>query len=163
VDAGAGGNRIPYVRKERADDIWTTLASRQWDNHEDSGFRFSQRGTGSLSLLMGLDAALDFHNEIGPERVYARIKYLGDYLRDRLKKIPRVTIYSPSDPAMCAGMTVYGVEGYDGAQLQDEMWNRGRLRPRASGNIGVRQCTHIFNSTEEIDKALDIVRTLAKA
>jgi hypothetical protein len=61
---------------------------------------------------------------------------------------------------MCAGITVYSVDGINGSQLQDAMWNRGRLRPRASGP-GVRHCTHIFNSPEEVDKSLEIVRALA--
>ena len=63
---------------------------------------------------------------------------------------------------MCAGITVYGVDGVTGQRLQDEMWSRARLRPRASGAIGVRHCTHIFNSPKEIDQALAVVRALAK-
>jgi len=36
------------------------------------------------------------------------------------------------------------------------------MRPRASSpEFGVRHCTHIFNSPEEIDKALEIVKQLA--
>jgi selenocysteine lyase/cysteine desulfurase len=63
---------------------------------------------------------------------------------------------------MCAGITVYNVEGYTGPKLQDEMWNRGRLRPRATGDVfGVRHSTHIYNSTAEIDRALHIVKQLA--
>jgi selenocysteine lyase/cysteine desulfurase len=112
---------------------------------------------------LGLDSALDFHFAIGSERVQQRIKYLGDYLRDGLRKIPKVTIASPQDAAMCSGITVYGIEGITGRQLQDEMWNRDRLRPRGSGNRGVRHCTHIYNSTAEIDRALKVVRDLAKA
>ena len=156
------GTGFLFVRKERARDVWTTLSSSQWNNHADDGFRLTQRGTGSLSLLMGLDAALDFHNAIGPERVYQRIKYLGDYLRDGLRKIPGAKIYTSADPAMCAGITVYSVNGVTGQQLQDEMWNRARLRPRANGP-GVRHSTHIFNSPQEIDKALGVVKSLAKS
>jgi selenocysteine lyase/cysteine desulfurase len=100
---------------------------------------------------------------LGPERVQKRIKYLGDYLRDGLRRIPRVRIYSPDDPAMCAGITVYAVEGVTGARLQDDMWAHGRLRPRASGELGVRHCTHIFNSPEEIDQALNVVRALSRS
>jgi isopenicillin-N epimerase len=156
------GNGFLYVRAGSAPRIWTTLASGQWDNHDDEGFRFSQRGTGSLSLMMGLDAALDFQFAIGPERVQGRIKYLGDYLRDGLRRIPKVKIYSPEDSSICAGMTVYNVDGLTGARLQDEMWKRDRLRPRASGDVwGVRHSTHIYNSPEEIDRALRIVRDLA--
>ena len=157
------GTGFLYVRTGRAREVWSTLASSHWNDHEDEGFRFTQRGTGSLSLLMGVDAALDFHQELGPERVYQRVKFLGDYLRDGLRKIPGTRIYSPSDDAMCAGITVYGVNGVNGQKLQDEMWAHGKLRPRASGGIGVRHSTHIFNSPQELDKSLAVVRALAKA
>ena len=157
------GTGFLYLRNGSASKVWSTLASSHWNDHEDEGFRFTQRGTGSLSLLMGVDAALDFHQEIGPERVQQRVKFLGDYLRDGLRNIPGARIYSPVDNSMCAGITVYGVNGVTGQQLQDEMWAHGKLRPRASGAIGVRHSTHIFNSPQEIDKALAVVRSLSKA
>ena len=156
------GTGFLYVRREREKEVWSTLCSGNWANHDDDGYRFSQRGTGCLSLTMGLDAALDFHNELGPKRVTDRIKYLGDYLRAGLRKIPSVIVYTPNESTMNAGITVYEVPGLVGRQLQNEFWTRGKLRPRGSGN-GVRHCTHIFNSPEEIDRALAIVRTLAKA
>jgi selenocysteine lyase/cysteine desulfurase len=115
-----------------------------------------------MSLLAGCEAALEFHNAIGAERVYARVRELGEHLRDGLRGIPGVKIYTSPDPSMAAGITVYSVAGVTGAQLQDEMWQRARLRPRASGT-GVRHCTHIFNSMQEIDRALGIVRSLARA
>jgi selenocysteine lyase/cysteine desulfurase len=155
------GNGFLYLRGDRAKEVWTCLPSSQWNNHNDEGYRLTQRGTGSMSLLVGAEAAMDFHFSLGPERVQQRIKYLGDHLRAGLRSIPKVTIYTPADPTMSAGMTVYAVDGVTGPQLQDEMWNRGRLRPRSLGN-GVRHCTHIFNSPAEIDRAVEIVRTLAK-
>jgi isopenicillin-N epimerase len=151
-----------YLRADRADQVWSTLSSHQWDNHDDNGYRFTQRGTGSMSLMVGVEAALDFHNSLGHEHVTKRIQYLGDYLRTGLRKIPKVKMFSPDDNSMSAGITVYGIEGITGQQLQDEMWKRGRLRPRANTG-GVRQCTHIFNSPEEIDKTLSIVKALAQA
>ena len=157
------GNGFLYVRKERVREVWSSLASSQWDNHDDDGYRFSQRGTGSMSLMKGLDAALDFHSGIGPDRVQKRVKYLGERLRTGLRRIPKVRIFSPDDERMCAGITVYGIEGMSGQRLQEEMWSRGRLRPRSSGSDGVRHCTHIFNSPAEIDRALEIVRELARA
>jgi len=156
------GNGFLYVRRDRAKDVWTCLASAQWNNHEDDGYRLTQRGTGCMSLLVGAEAAMDFHYSLGPERIQQRIKYLGDYLRSGLRRIPKVTIYTPEDSTMSAGITVYAVEGVTGAQLQDEMWNRARLRPRSLGN-GVRQCTHIFNSPAEIDRSLEVVRALVRA
>src|SRR5581483_10153951 len=86
------GEGFLYLRADRAPGVWSSVASHQWNNHDDNGLRFSQRGTGSMSLMMGLDAALDFHNQIGPERVQKRIKYLGDLLRAGLREIPQVKI-----------------------------------------------------------------------
>jgi isopenicillin-N epimerase len=156
------GNGFLYLRAERSAEVWPSIASSNWDNHTDNGYRLSQRGTGNLSVLAGAEAAMDFHNQIGPERVQQRIKYLGEYLRDGLRRIPKVKFYTPLNPKLNAGITVYGIDGINGAQLQDAMWDRGRLRPRASAGIALRHSTHIFNSPEEIDRSLAIMRDLAK-
>jgi isopenicillin-N epimerase len=152
------GNGVLYIRKERAREIWTTLASSQWDNHQDEGYRLQQRGTGNLSLLMGLSAAIDFHNRIGHDRVIRRIKELGDYLRAGLQKIPRVQIRTPVHPELCAGITNYQIEGLAGGRtMQDALWAKGiRIR-------GNRQSTHIYNSDAELDATLGVIRELAKA
>lgn len=156
------GTGFMYVRKDKIKDIYTTVASTKWDDHADEGFRFTQRGTGNFPVLKGLEASLDFHNEIGPDRWYSRIKFLGERLRSGLRKNKKVKIFSPDDESMCAGITVYNIEGFTGARLQDEYWSRGKMRPRSSGEVfGVRHCTHIFNSPEEIDKAILIVNELA--
>lgn len=155
------GNGFLYIRAERNHEVWPSICSGNFENDKDNGYRFGQRGTGSLPVLMGADAAMDFHFQIGPEQVQRRIKYLGDTLRDGLRGIPKVKLYTPADTKLNAGITVYGIEGYNGAQLQDEMWRRGRLRPRSSSGIALRQSTHIFNSPEEIDRTLRVVRELA--
>lgn len=156
------GSGILYVRKEVISDLWTTIASYQWKNEEDPGFRLTQRGTGNPSQIIGMEAAVDFHNEIGPQKVTDRIKYLGDYLRAGLEKIPKVTISSSVHPEMCAGITTYGIEGVKGLDLQNEMWRRKKLQPRSVGEHMIRHSTHIYNLEHEIDAALEIVRDLAR-
>ena len=155
------GNGILYVRRDIMPDIWTTLASYQWDNEEDPGYRLSQCGTGNPSLLVGLEAAIDFHNKIGPKKVADRIKYLGDYLRAALLDIPNVEIRSSTHPGLCAGITTYGVKGVSGKDLQNEMWKRKKLQPRAVGEDMIRHSTHIYNLEDEVDAALEVVKDLA--
>ena len=89
------GTGFMYVRKDMMPKVWSTVASARWDDHDDEGFRFTQRGTGSFSILKGLEAALDFHQEIGPQKVYDRIKFLGNRLRDGLRSNKKVKIFSP--------------------------------------------------------------------
>jgi selenocysteine lyase/cysteine desulfurase len=156
------GTGFMWVKPEILKNLWTSVSSYQWNNHEDEGFRFTQRGTGNYSILLGLEAALDFHAEIGAQRVYDRIKYLGNYLRDELRKMPKVKVFSPAAESMCAGISVYNVMGVTGSKLQDAFWNEARMRPRSQGDeFGVRHCTHIFNSEKEIEAACRIVRKVA--
>ena len=155
------GSGILYIREGVVKDIWATIASYQWENQEDHGFRLMQNGTGNPSLLDGMDEAINFHNRIGSENVTKRIKFLGEYLRSGLKDIPKVFIRSSVHPEMCAGITTYGVEGVEGVDLQNEMWKRKKLQPRAVGSEMIRHSTHIYNSEEEIDQALIIVKDLA--
>lgn len=157
------GTGFMWVRPELLKTMWTTVSSYQWNNRDDAGFRFTQRGTGNYSVMIGMDASLDFHNEIGPQRVYDRVKFLGRYLRDGLRKNSKVKLFSPADEEMCAGISVYNISGMTGPQLQEEFWNRASMRPRSQGNeFGVRHCTHIFNNEQELDKALQIINTLSK-
>jgi len=152
------GTGYLYINNDVASNIWTTIAG-DWrkDRCKDHGRRFTARGTQNPSMAKGLEAAIDFHNMLGPKRVTDRIKYLGDYFRAGLKKIDKVEFLSATHPDMCAGMTTYNIKGVKSETIRDELWKRKRLRQR-----GIRFCTNIYNSVEEIDAALEILDDLAK-
>jgi len=152
------GNGFLYVKESLIDDVWTTLASTQWNNHEDNGYRLGQRGTGNPATLKGFEAALDLHFDLGPERVYRRIKELGDRLRRGLSLMDGVDVVTPMHPEMSSGLTTFRVDGIEGKAIQDELWRRGKIQPRAlREDRGVRYSTHIYNSEHEIDRALQII------
>jgi selenocysteine lyase/cysteine desulfurase len=157
------GNGFLYVRKDAQDRVWPTLASSQWNNHADGMFRLQQYGTLNQSLLRGLEVAVDFMNGVGRDRVEERVRFLGDYLRRGLGQIPGVNIVTPTNPALAAGITAWGIQGVTGRQLQDELWNRRKIRVRASGDAAVRQSCHIYNNLAELDATLAIAKALARA
>ncbi|MDA8685419.1 aminotransferase class V-fold PLP-dependent enzyme [Robiginitalea sp.] len=154
------GSGLLYVRKEVAPEIWTTLASYNWDNHEDHGFRLMQYGTGNPSQITGYDAAVDFFNTIGPDTWINRVKELGVYLRNGLKQIPKVTIHSAVNEDLAAGITTYSLKGLTGPELQLTLWERERLQPRSVGAEYLRHSVHIYNSKEEIDRTLMVLKSL---
>ncbi|MDG2450781.1 MAG: aminotransferase class V-fold PLP-dependent enzyme, partial [Saprospiraceae bacterium] len=155
-----GGNGILYVNNESVDQIWSTIASYNWDHKDDHGFRLIQNGTTKQSLVVGLDASIDFYNTIGHNKWIKRIKHLGDHLRSGLKEIQKVTIVSSTHPNMSAGMVTYKVEGMTGPQLQKHLWDTAKMQPRSVGSELMRHCTHIYNSEAEIDKALEIIQAI---
>jgi isopenicillin-N epimerase len=157
------GNGILFIRREMQDRVWSTLASSQWNNHKDGMFRLQQYGTLNQSLLRGLEVAVDFMDRIGRDRVEQRVRFLGGYLRRNLDTIPGAVINTPRHADLSAGITNWGVTGVSGRRLQDELWNRRKIRVRANGETAVRQSTHIYNTLREIDATLEVARSLAKA
>jgi isopenicillin-N epimerase len=156
------GNGILYIRRAVQERIWPTLASGQWDNHKDGLFRLQQYGTLNQSLLRGLETAVDFMDRLGRDRVEQRVRALGRHLREGLGRVPGVTISTPVHADLSAGITTYGIHGVTGRQLQDELWNRKKIRVRAVGTGDVRQSCHIYNSMAELEATLEVVTALAK-
>jgi len=158
------GTGLLYIRPERQKEVWATLASSAWDEQTDPMYRLMQYGTGNLSLLIGLGVAVEFHNQIGSARIQQRDFALADRLRSGLASVPGATIVSPTHPELTCATTVYGLQGKTGGQIQDYLWERGRVRVRSMGDtIGVRHACHIYNSPAEVDKALALLTELAAA
>lgn len=156
------GNGGLYVRKTRQEEIWTTLASTEWANHEKGAFRLMQFGTGNRSLLDGLKEAVLFRQEIGQSRVARRILFLATRLRAGLSEIPGVSILSSVHEGLCAGITTYKIRSLTGPATMDRFWEF-KYRVRSMGDKdGVRHSLHIYNSIEDVDKGLEIVRKLAR-
>jgi selenocysteine lyase/cysteine desulfurase len=150
-----------YVNSERLPQLWATLASANWDNYHDGAYRLMQIGTGNLSLLKGYEAAIDFHNRIGADRVERRIVGLADRLRAGLRQIPQVRIASPLHADLVSATTVWSLAGWSAVELMDQLWSRAKIRCRAMGDPwGVRQCCHIYNLPEDVDHTLATVRQL---
>lgn len=155
------GTGVLYIRRERQDEIWSTLASYNYDNYDDGAFRFMQYGTGSPALIYGLKAALAFNRKIGIERIARWNFALTRQLQEGLKSIPNVRIYSGTKPELWAGATTFGLNNKSGAELQDALW-AAKIRVRAQGkNQRVRLSAHLYVNPDDIDRTLDIVRTLA--
>ena len=156
------GTGLLYVRPERQQELWTTLASAAWDDQTDPMYRLMQYGTGNLSLLVGLGVAVDFHNQIGSTRIQQRDFALADRLRAGLANVPGATMVSPTHPELTCATTVYGLSGRTGGQIQDYLWERGQVRVRSMGDtVGVRHACHIYNSPADVDRSLALLKELA--
>ena len=154
------GSGLLYINPNIAGSLWTTIASYNWENTDDHGFRLMQNGTGNPALLAGYEAAVDFYNTVGEDKWIGRIKELGDYLRSGLQELEHVTIHSPTATHRCAGITTYAVEGISGPALQKTLWEKERLQPRSVGEELLRHSVHIYNSKAEIDRTLRVIESL---
>jgi isopenicillin-N epimerase len=152
------GTGFLHVTRAVQDRLWTTLASRAFEDRERGAFRFMQYGTGSVPVINGLMAALRFVDSIGMARIQRWDAMLTRRLREGLARIPHARLASPADPQLGAAITTFGVEGQPARALQDALWQR-RIRVRAQrSGAGVRLSAHLYNAPSDIDAVLEVVR-----
>lgn len=145
------GTGLLYVREELLDKLWVTIASAEWRNHKLKAYRFSNFGTSNLSLMVGLKAALDFFQAIGPERIYARIHELARRVRDRVAGRKELRLANASADAFYGGLVSF--EAVQGT-LKSVAAECGSRRIRIAGGADrIRIATHIFTQESEL-KAL---------
>lgn len=101
------GTGTLFVRESLADRLWVNIATAEWRNRALKAYRFSNFGTSNLSVMVGLKAALDFHQALGPKRVYARIHELARRVRDRIKEYPQLRLANASGDAFYAGLVSF--------------------------------------------------------
>ncbi len=149
------GTGTLYVREELLDRLWVTVASAEWRNRALKAYRFSNVGTSNLSVMVGLKAALDFHQALGPERVYARIHELARRVRDRLSQHPRLRLTNAGADAFYGGMVGFEPASGDLAGVTAELAARN-VRV-AGGPQRIRVATHVFTQSAELDAFFDAV------
>ncbi|MGQ0815527.1 MAG: aminotransferase class V-fold PLP-dependent enzyme [Gemmatimonadota bacterium] len=149
------GTGLLYMREEWRTKLWPTLASGDWDKLELGAQRFNHLGSFDESRLAGLQAALAFHQAIGPDRVYARIEELRQRLVARLRELPRVRIVSHN----AAGMVSFVVAGIDSLELQKRLAEKNvRTRVISEYNYGyMRLSPHVYTSFDEIDRVVELI------
>jgi selenocysteine lyase/cysteine desulfurase len=160
------GTGALYIRSDWRTRLWPTLASGDWDDLSLGAMRFNHLGSFDESRMAGLLAALQFHQAIGPSRIFARIRQHRQHMIDGLSRIDRVRIMSPRADALGAGMVSFKVAGIDSIDLQRRLAQKANVRTRVIGEYDyqwMRLSAHIYNSPAEIDKVLDMIETEARS
>lgn len=155
------GTGFLYIREGRLRDLWVNIATANWNNYDMKAYRFSWLGTSNLSVMVGLKAALDFHEQLGPGVVYARIHELAAQVRDRVVAHPQLRIVNASSDPFFGGMVTFEPDkskwNGDFTRLIDECGKR-KMRIAASPDH-FRVSTHIFTQPAELDSFYDALST----
>ena len=160
------GCGVLYVKQESQDKVWPLLAPSDWDTSKTAR-RFEALGQRADPLIFALGESIEFQNRIGKRRIEKRIKTLAGYLKQGLKKIPRVRLHTPTDPYLSGGLTAFSVEGVDPGEIVEYIRDKYNIVIRTIGRDrdntrGVRVSTNIYISTKHVDMVLEGVDHLAR-
>src|SRR5262245_16634212 len=149
------GTGALYIREELLERLWVNTAAADWRNYKQKAYRFSSFGTSNLSVIVGLKAALDFFNTIGPRRIYQRIHELAGRVRDRIRKHGDLRLANASGDAFYAGMVSFEPVKGDLRRVVHEC-NARHIR-FSGGPDRIRVATHIFTQQTELNSFFDAV------
>lgn len=111
-----------------------------------------------------MGAAFEMHEQIGRRRVAERIRALNGQLKKGLASMSRVTLVTPRDPAVSAGLVAFEVQGVKTDDVVKRLLeHRVIASPSPYAVSYPRLSASLVNSPEEVDRALAAVRAVAGA
>jgi selenocysteine lyase/cysteine desulfurase len=151
------GSGALFIREEHLERLWTHTVTEQWRNYKLKAYRFSYLGTSNLSVIVGVKAALDFIQGIGPDRIYARIHEMGRKVRDRLREDSRVRLLNASADNFHAGLVSFAAVKGDLKRVKAECDKRNIRIRYWEDDEPIRVSTHIFTQQTELNALCDAI------
>jgi len=160
VPLGAG---ILWVKKEHIGKIWPLMAPVE--DRPDDISRLNHTGTHPVHTDLTVDDAIEYYLMIGPERKEERLRYLQHYWSDKVRSLPHIEMYTPSDPARSCGIATVGVKGMKPAELADILFRKYKIYTAPIDGAGVHGCRitpNVFTTTEELNVLVGALKDITR-
>lgn len=155
-----------YVRRERIEGLWPSVVGSGWEEARKKGARkFEALGQRDDAAVAAMGRAVEFHNTIGKARVEARVRQLASTLKKAIAEIPGARLHTPVTPERSAGVVVFTLPGVDPNQGFETLYRQYHVAGASLGGAfpGIRLCPHIYNTLEQMERVIDILRSLKKS
>ena len=155
------GTGALYVRQDRIQSLWPLYGNTR--SSEDIR-KFERIGTRCGPTVAAIGQAIDFYEQIGPERKAARVKYLTGLVIDALNDVAGVTVITERDEAKRTGLARIAVSGLSGKELTALL--RDEFRIYTFGNFpgpydGVYISPNVFNTVGDMEQLVAAVTQIA--
>lgn len=106
--------------------------------------------------------AFRFVQQIGRRRIQDRITGLNGLIKEGLDAMPHVTLHTPRAADLSAGIVCFDVDGYRPAEVVQVMRDHKVIASTTPYAVShVRLSAGIVNFPHDVERALDVVRSLA--
>lgn len=163
---GPKGTGYLYVRKEYQDELRALFvggySGLDWHVHEavpfiDDNYTVGAHryyyGTQSAAQYFGIQAAVEFQEAVGKERIRDRIAELNEHLFQGLRSLgTTVEILTPEERISRLGVVAFRIRNKDNNAIKSALHEDYEIRFVAESNLNsLRVSTHIYNSMSELD------------
>jgi selenocysteine lyase/cysteine desulfurase len=156
---------VLYVRADRIAKVWPAIVTAGWSEDLKGARKLEVLGQRDDPRVVAFEAAVDFYNLIGADRVESRTRQLVAQLKQSLANIPNLRMKTNVEPELSGAVVKFQLSNLDTKEIYDKLWSRHRLALAStlSGDAeGVRISPHVYNSSAEMEKAAAAVREIAR-
>ena len=148
---------ILYVRRDQVDDLWPCNVGVGWTSALEHGAqKFENLGQRDDAAVSAMGTAADFHYTIGIDNIEARVRTLAERMKAAVsERFPRAQFVTPIEPQFSAGVVVFSLPGVDSRRVFEALYRDHNVGCAPTG--GLRFSPHIYNTMEEIERAVDAI------
>ena len=147
------GTGMMHIKASKISKIWPLLAAPTEGKPADIR-KFEHLGTHNVPAEMAIGHALDFHNQIGIERKFARLNLLKNYWIEQVKEIKGLHLTVPQ--AHTGAIAHFSIEGQDMITLYNQLFSKYQvytMRYHLPGRFdGIRVSPHVYTSLQDLDR-----------
>ena len=155
------GTGMLYVRKERIEKHWALMAAPP--SMDKNIRKYEEIGTHPAAVHNATLEALEFHEQIGAERKFARLCYLKNRWAERLGKVPGAKVLVGVDRAQSGAFGTIHFDTMEPGKLGDLLLSKYNIfvTPITAPFLnGIRVSANVYTSTAEIDRFCDAVEAI---
>lgn len=156
------GIGVFYAKKDSQKHLKPLMVARGYT--DKSIRRLENYNTRNLPEVLGLGAAVDFHNTIGAEQIHKRTFELKQYFRSKMEADSRFSIKSPSLDELSAAIQVVEINGKNVNTVKEQLWDDYGIdcRPMSSHGLNaLRLSLAIYITKSDIDYLVNALYTIA--
>ena len=154
-----------YVRAARHQELWPSIVSAGWSNTLTGARKFEVFGQRDDARLVSFESAIDFLTLIGLPKIEARLAALTGRLKQQFATIDGAQVRTNAEPALSGGIVKVDLPQHDLKKVYDRLWNEHRVSiamTAAGDSRGLRFSPHVYNTSAEIDRAVEALRQVAR-
>ena len=150
-----------YVKSEHIAKTWPSVIAPGWGGDSETDLigarKFESLGQRDDAALAALGTAAGLHDQLGPGRIEARIRFLTQRLKQRLVQA-NLELVTPLSEQFSHGVCIIKVASGRGSEVSNRLYSDYGIASAPTG--GLRLCPTIYNTIEHIDRAVAGVKTL---
>ena len=157
------GNGLLYVKKGNAERLWPLYGDTAYE--DDNIMKLEHLGTRPCSDQNGIIPAVDFNLEIGKVEKSKRLKFLQMRWATELKDHKNIILNTPLGQGQSFGIANVGVKSLQPSELADKLFDEHDIFTVPidddRGIRGIRVSPNLYSTTEDIDKFIEAMLTIA--